>query len=254
MSRKIVAANWKMHGSRAMVESWIRLIRPIEGVELVLFPPVGYIGLANEILSRHAPFLALGAQNVHEAAAGAFTGEASAEMVADLGGRYVIAGHLERRRYSGESDARIANKVRAAYRAGLQPILCVGETLAERSAGEAEAVVARQLTAVTAGLNGPERTTLIVAYEPVWAIGTGKSASALQVEEMHNCIRGILSAAGDIGKDKEMTVLYGGSVSETSADGLFQGPSVDGALVGGVALDGARFMKIGESLRRAKRL
>jgi triosephosphate isomerase len=218
-------------------------------------------------MRKHAPFLILGAQNVHEQPAGAFTGESSAEMVADLGGRYVIVGHSERRRYSMESDDRIANKVHAVYRVGLQPILCVGETLEERTAKQAEAVVERQLAAVTSGLTEQERSALIVAYEPVWAIGTGKSATALQVEEMHRFIRSILAVAGEAGAEEAIgngpiakegsakeapTVLYGGSVSETSADGLFKEPSVSGALVGGAALDGARFMKIGESLRRAK--
>lgn len=233
-----------------MVEGWVAQLQVVPGVELVVFPPHPYLGLLSELLRQHAPYAAFGAQDVHEQASGAFTGETSAEMVADLGGRYAIVGHSERRRYSGETDDRVARKVRATLRAGLTAIVCVGETLEERSRGEAQEVVKRQLLAVSAELGAKEFAELIVAYEPVWAIGTGKSASTAQIEEMHAYIRDVRT--GVAGSRLPSTVLYGGSVSEANADSLFGSAQVDGALVGGAALVGERFVEIARRLHRAE--
>jgi triosephosphate isomerase len=249
-NRKILAANWKMHGSREMVVAYVDRLRPVSGVELVLFPPVGYLGIAAELIGKRAPYVALGAQDVHEQESGAFTGETSAGMIADLGGRFAIVGHSERRRYANEGDQRVALKARAAFRAGLQPVVCVGETLEERSAGLAQTVVARQLDAVVSVLTAEEYDALIVAYEPVWAIGTGRSASTGQVEEMHVFIRSAREKV--LGQGSRSTLLYGGSVTENSAPALFGLSAVDGALVGGAALDAHRFVRIGELLRSAQ--
>ncbi len=239
-----------MHGSKAMLGAYVARLKPVEAVELVLFPPVGYLGLAAELIGKMAPFVALGAQDTHERETGAITGETSAAMIADLGGRYVIVGHSERRRYAHESDERIAEKAVAAFRAGLQPVVCVGETLEERTAGMAQTVVKRQLEAVAKALPSADYARLIVAYEPVWAIGTGRSATSAQVEEMHAFIRQARESA--LGSRTLSTVLYGGSVSENSAPGFFNLGSVDGALVGGAALDAERFVRIAELLRTAK--
>lgn len=251
-NRKILAANWKMHGSREMVAAYVDRLRPVPEVELVLFPPVGYLGIAAELLRNQAPYVALGAQDVNEHGRGAYTGETSAEMIADLGGRYVIVGHSERRRYACEDDQRVALKAHAALRAGLQPVVCVGETLEERTAGLAQSVVQRQLDAVVSVLSREEYDALIVAYEPVWAIGTGRSASSAQVEEMHVFIRNAREKV--LGRGARTTVLYGGSVTEISAPALFGLAAVDGALVGGAALDANRYVRIGELLLQSKGL
>lgn len=248
--RRIVAANWKMHGSMGMVREYVARLTPVAGVELVICPPAPYLCAVQTLLVAQANYVAVGAQDVHEHAKGAFTGEVSAEMVADSGARWTIVGHSERRRYAGESDERIAAKIKAAIRAGLQPILCVGETIEERQSGDAASVVDSQLKVIATRISKLEWRQLIVAYEPVWAIGTGYSASTVQIDEMHAFIRESLQRLLD--ESKEMTVLYGGSVNETNADELFRSPQVDGALVGNAALAGDGFVKIAQALQRAK--
>jgi triosephosphate isomerase len=249
--RRIVAANWKMHGSMGMVRKYVTQLAPVVGVELVILPPHPYLNLLQSLLVDQAPYVSIGAQDVHELAIGAFTGETSAEMVADSGGRWTIVGHSERRRYSGETDERIAAKVRAAFRAGLQPILCVGETLEERESGAAERIVGSQLRAMANDQPKLDWDRLIVAYEPVWAIGSGRSANIVQIEEMHGFIRRTLQIQA--GKPVDTIVLYGGSVNEANADELFGSQLVDGALVGSAALAGDRFMSIAQALQRAKK-
>lgn len=248
--RRIVAANWKMHGSMRMVRDYVARLVPVAGVELVICPPAPYLCAVQTLLVAQANYVAVCAQDVHEHANGAFTGEISAEMVAESGARWTIVGHSERRRYAGETDERIAAKIKAAIRAGLQPILCVGETMEERQSGAAKFAVDSQLRMVASRASKQDWQQLIVAYEPVWAIGTRYSASTVQIDEMHTFIRE--SVQGQVGESMEMTVLYGGSVNESNADELFRSPQVDGALVGNAALVCEGFVKIARALQRAK--
>ncbi len=248
--RRIVAANWKMHGSMEMVREYVARLAPVAGVELVICPPAPYLFAVQTLLVAQADYVAMGSQDVHEAVTGAFTGEISAEMVAESGARYAIVGHSERRRCASESDERIAGKIKAAIRAGLQPIYCVGETIEERQSGVAKIAVDSQLKVIATRVSKQDWRQLIVAYEPVWAIGTGYSASTVQIDEMHTFIREAVQVL--LGESMELTVLYGGSVNESNADELFRSPQVDGALVGNAALAGDGFVNIARALQRAK--
>ena len=232
MRTRLVAGNWKMHGSlaanRALLDA---LLAGVQGVECAVCVPFPYLAQAAERLKGTA--IALGAQNVSEHAQGAFTGEVSAAMLADLGCRYVLVGHSERRQLYGESDAVAAAKFAAAASAGLRPIFCVGETLAERDAGRTEEVVARQLDAVLArGKFGDA----VLAYEPVWAIGTGRTATPDQAQEVHAFLRKRVGGA--------TRILYGGSVKAQNAAAIFGMPDVDGGLIGGASLVAADFLAI----------
>jgi len=233
-----------------MVREYVAQLAPVAGVELVVCPPAPFLCAVQTLLAAQANYVALGSQDVHGLASGAYTGEISAEMVAESGARWAIVGHSERRRYAGETDDQIAGKIEAAIRAGLQPILCVGETIEERQNGTAQIVVGRQLKMIAAWLSKAVWHRLTVAYEPVWAIGKGDSASAQQIDEMHSFIR--RTVQDQVGDSIEMTVLYGGSVNESNADELFKSPHVDGALVGNAALAGDRFVNIARALQRAK--
>lgn len=248
--RRIVAANWKMHGSMGMLREYVPQLEPVAGVELVICPPATYLCATQELLAAEASYVAVGSQDVHEYGSGAFTGEISADMVAESGARWAIVGHSERRRYAGETDERIAGKVKAAIQAGLRPILCVGETIQERQSGAAQRIVDGQLKLVTDRVSKTDWQWLTIAYEPVWAIGTGYSAEAEQIDEMHAFIRQVVNDQVD--DTIEVTVLYGGSVNEANADELFRSPQVDGALVGTAALVGDQFVKIARALQRAK--
>ncbi|HEX7341729.1 MAG TPA: triose-phosphate isomerase [Rhodanobacteraceae bacterium] len=242
MRRKLVAGNWKMYGTRAMATGLVDAIaRDLpEQVDVAVFPPMPYVA---ELASRHAE-LAVGAQDVSEhAEPGAFTGEVSASMLADAGCRWALTGHSERRRYHGESNACVAAKFAAALAAGLTPILCVGETLAEREAGRTEAVIATQLDAVLAvcGVACFERA--VIGYEPAWAIGTGHNATPEQAQQVHAFIRSHLVEQDD--KIPLMTrIVYGGSVKPANAAELFAQPDVDGGLIGGASLVAADFLAI----------
>ena len=238
MMKKLVAGNWKMNGSLAANEALLAALRPVPGVDVALCVPYPYLAQ----LQRRPSGVELGAQDVSECAAGAYTGEVSAAMLADFGCRYVIVGHSERRALFGEDDPTVARKASAALSAGLVPIVCVGETLEEREAGEALAVITRQLSAV-GGLLGREGLgRLVLAYEPVWAIGTGRSATAEQAEEVHAAMRGWLTEQGvDAGV---IRILYGGSVKPDNAAELFAMPNVDGGLIGGASLVADDFMAI----------
>lgn len=235
---RLVAGNWKMNGSLAANRELLDGIRSVEGVELAVCVPYPYLAQ----LAQRPAGLELGAQDVSEHAEGAFTGEVSASMLAEFGCRYVIVGHSERRAFFGEDDLVVGRKARAALGAGLVPIVCVGETLAERDAGAALAVVGRQLAAVR-DVVGPEAMAgVVIAYEPVWAIGTGRSATSAQVGEVHGAIRrwledGGVAAAG-------VRILYGGSVKPANAAEIFAVPDVDGGLIGGASLAAADFMAI----------
>ena len=239
MRTPIVAGNWKMHGSdafaRALVAALAERIEP--GPRVLLFPP--QVLLRTVVEACTGTEIAVGAQTVHPEPEGAFTGETSAELARDAGARWTIVGHSERRQHFGEDDAAVARRVAAAARAGLAPLLCVGETHEARRAGEAEAVVLAQLDAVLA-LDGTPLAHGAVAYEPVWAIGTGETATPAQAQAMHAVVRERLAAAG-LG---ELPVLYGGSVKADNAAELFAAPDIDGGLVGGASLDAGSFAAI----------
>ena len=240
----MVAGNWKMHGSIEALEAFASAWRqPPAGVDVVLCPPLGYLPQAAAAGLRG---IALGAQNVAAAGSGAFTGEHSAAMAKDLGARFAIVGHSERRRLFGETYSVVAEKLASAQAAGLVPILCVGETLAARRAGAAEATVLGQLDAVLAAVGAAAFASAILAYEPVWAIGTGETATPAQAQAMHRAIRAHLAAAGAQGEGgaERQRILYGGSVTASNAAALFAERDVDGGLVGGASLDASEFAAI----------
>ncbi|MFM1887575.1 MAG: hypothetical protein RL026_2732 [Pseudomonadota bacterium] len=245
MRRKIIAGNWKMHGSRAentaLVDAVVAGFKAPEGVECVVCPPFVYLHEVARQLRGTA--VQLGAQDVCAEAAGAYTGEVSAAMLKDVGCRYVLVGHSERRAIYKEDDALVARKFEAVLAKGLEPVLCVGETLAEREAGRTFEVIARQLDAVLAvsGVAGLGRG--VVAYEPVWAIGTGRTASPEQAQEVHAFIRARI-AAQDATIAAALPVLYGGSVKAGNAAELFSRPDVDGGLIGGASLKAEEFLAI----------
>ena len=236
--KKIVAGNWKMHGSLVSNAKLLSGMTDVPGVEVVLCVPYPYL----EQLRQRPAGLALGAQDVSEYAEGAYTGEVSAAMLVEFGCRYVIVGHSERRALFGEDDMSAARKAKAALAAGLVPIVCVGEALEERDAGLVHAVIARQLSAVHQLLGSQALGAAVLAYEPIWAIGTGRSASAAQAEEVHAGIRAWLLAHGV--QMASVRILYGGSVKPENAAELFSMPSVDGGLVGGASLVADDFMAI----------
>lgn len=246
MARKyLVAGNWKMNGSlkanAELVAGIGARVGEVPAVELLVCPPAVYL----ESVGRALPdAVALGAQNLCEQPkAGAFTGELLGSMLAEVGCRYVLVGHSERRTLYGESDQRVAEKFKVAQEQGLIPVLCIGETLDERESGQTEAVLARQLAAVfdTVGIAAFERA--VVAYEPVWAIGTGRTATPAQAQETHAYIRGLLSAR-DANIAGSLRLLYGGSCKPDNAAELFACPDIDGGLIGGASLKAADFLGI----------
>jgi triosephosphate isomerase len=248
MARGIVAANWKMHGSRQFLQGYVRSLETAPKAlceRLILFPPVGYLLELSERLDAAGlgQAVEVGAQNLHTEPAGAFTGEMSAEMLVDLGASWVLAGHSERRQLAGETDEQVGRKVAAALRAGLKPMVCVGETEAQRNDGLAGEVVGRQLDAVLAHCSVEELATGAVAYEPVWAIGTGRTATPELAQEMHGLIRQSLASRSQT-VAAGVPLLYGGSVKAGNAAELFGQPDIDGGLVGGASLEAAEFLSI----------
>ncbi|MFC6668939.1 triose-phosphate isomerase [Marinobacterium aestuariivivens] len=245
MRKTLVIGNWKMNGSLAANETLLDALLPavkgLGGVEIALCPPFPYLSQAGWHLKDSG--IALGAQTVNEHDSGAYTGEVSAAMLKELGCRYVLVGHSERRSLYRETDADSAAKFAAAKDAGLVPVLCVGETLAERQAGETEGVVARQVQAVIDALGIAALTDSIIAYEPVWAIGTGETASPEQAQAVHAFIRRLLAEQSEA-VAASTPLLYGGSVKADNAATLFAQPDVDGGLVGGAALDADAFALI----------
>lgn len=238
MSRRLIyAANWKMnHGpaaTRAFAERFNASVVPAEGRELWFFPPAVSLPAASETLGSR-PDAQVGAQNVYWAPRGAFTGESSVPLVTEAGARGALVGHSERRHIFGETDADTARKLEALVAAGLTPLLCVGELLAERESGETDAVVRRQLRAALSGRKPDELAQLIVAYEPVWAIGTGRNATPADAAAVHRVIRAELA---DLGAPLGVPVLYGGSVSVGNVLALLAEEDLDGVLVGGASLD-----------------
>ena len=244
----LVAGNWKMNGSAqanvALIDGILAGAPDTDGVELLVCPPFPYIVSVGEQLAGSA--VSLGAQTVSEYEAGAYTGEIAGPMLKDVGCSYVIVGHSERRALFGESSATVARKYQAAQKSGLTPILCVGETLDEREAGRTEAVIDDQLDAVLEAAGVDSFSSSVIAYEPVWAIGTGKTATPEQAQEVHRHIRSRIEE-----KDPEVAagirILYGGSVKGDNAGGLFANPDIDGGLIGGASLKPADFLAIADA-------
>ena len=239
MHGKLVVGNWKMNGGLRQNDALLAALRAgweaPAGRQLAVCVPHPYLWQAQAALSGSA--IAWGAQDVSEYASGAHTGEVSAAMVAEFGCRYALVGHSERRA-RGENDASVAQKAAAALGAGLTPVVCLGETLAEREAGSTDAVVLRQLEAVATAL-GDRMKEVVIAYEPVWAIGTGRTASPSQAQAVHRLLRERLGHVG-----AGVPLLYGGSVKADNAKALFACPDIDGALVGGASLNADEFLAI----------
>jgi len=245
MRPRIVAGNWKLNGRRAFAAELLAQIAQgaaaHPSVETVILPPFPYLGeLAREFAQSALSF---GAQDVSEHAEGAYTGEVSAAMLHDVGARYVLVGHSERREYHQESSALVARKFKAAIAAGLQPILCVGETLAEREAGDTGNIILAQLRPVLELAGVAAFARALVAYEPVWAIGTGKTASAEEAQAVHALIRSEV-AAQDATIADSLPILYGGSVKPANAGALFAQVDIDGGLIGGASLAAPDFLAI----------
>ncbi|MGI8819281.1 MAG: triose-phosphate isomerase [Chthoniobacterales bacterium] len=247
MRKKIVAANWKMNMTQAeaaaFVETFLRELGDSSEVEVVIVPPFTALAKVSEGLNA-SQTVKLGAQNMHWEKSGAFTGEISAAMLRELFVRYVVLGHSERRQLFGETDEIVNRKVRAAHEATLRPIVCVGETLEQREAGDVAKVLGTQLRGSLAGLDAKELNETVIAYEPVWAIGTGKTASAAQAQEAHAFIRQTLGEIADGNTAARMRIQYGGSVKPDNAGTLMSQPDIDGALVGGASLDPRSFAQI----------
>jgi triosephosphate isomerase (TIM) len=245
MRAKLVAGNWKSNGTltanRALLDSVTAQAAALRGVECAVCAPFPYLAQVQQVLSGGA--VAWGAQDVSQFGSGAYTGAVNAAMLVDFGCRYVIVGHSERRSIFGDSDAVVAAKFDAAVAAGLMPILCVGETLEERESGVTEAVVGRQLAAVISRSGAAQLGRAVIAYEPVWAIGTGRTATPEQAQEMHAYIRSaVMQHDGDVATN--LKVLYGGSVKGSNAAQLFAMPDIDGGLIGGASLVADEFMTI----------
>ncbi|WP_319381389.1 triose-phosphate isomerase [Thiomicrorhabdus sp.] len=246
MRKPFVAGNWKMHGSRESISILVKglsaQVDSVKGVEIAVCPPALYIDYVQSQLQGSA--IAIGAQNMaEEPVQGAYTGEISVEMLKDMNCSYVILGHSERRSIYGETDAQVANKVQVALDAGVTPILCVGETLQERESGVMESVIAGQLDAVLEKSGIAAFDSIVIAYEPVWAIGTGVTASPEQAQEVHAFIRNKLAQA-DASIAEKVIIQYGGSVKPDNAAELFGQPDIDGGLIGGASLNADDFMAI----------
>jgi len=245
MRTPVIAGNWKMHKTTGEARSLAQSIRAgigdVADRRVVLAPPFTSLAAVSEEIQGSSIILA--AQNVHWEPKGAFTGEISIPMLEDAGCGMVILGHSERRRHFGETDATVSRRVQAVLGSRLQPIVCIGETLSERESGKHHSVVAQQLAGGLDSLTGQGLLRIILAYEPVWAIGTGRTASPETAQEMHGRIRGWLSERFGH-KAHEVRILYGGSVKPDNIDALMQQPDIDGALVGGACLEAESFLRI----------
>ena len=238
MRRPFIAGNWKMNLDRAsavaLAEGLVREAAGVDGVDLAVCPPSLYLDAVAAAVAGSK--FALGAQNMYHEAEGAFTGEISAAMLCDIGCKYVILGHSERRHVLGETDEDVNKKVYAALAAGLTPIVCVGELLAQREAGQTPDVIRRQFDGSLAGLSAEQLTQIVIAYEPVWAIGTGEVATPQQAEDVHLDLRKIMADRYNEEVAQSVRIQYGGSVKPDNAADLLGQPNIDGALVGGAAL------------------
>lgn len=255
MRTKLVAGNWKMHGSLSMAQALVAELGAgrdeIADVDVLVFPPFPYMASVADACAENG--IGLGGQDVSEhEGQGAYTGEVSAAMLADVGAGWALVGHSERRQYHAEDDALVARKFAAALAGGLTPILCVGETLAEREAGRTEAVVQRQLGAVLSQVGIAPFDTAVIAYEPVWAIGTGHTATPEQAQHIHALIRSQLRSE-DAMISGLTRLLYGGSVKAANAAELFAQPDIDGGLVGGACLQADAFLAVCSAAHHAQR-
>jgi len=249
----LVAANWKMHLTIAQALGLIDELKisldGLAGVEIVICPPATALSAVGRALAG-TPFL-LGGQTMHWEPKGAYTGEISAPMLADVGCRYVILGHSERRQYFGETDDEVGRKVGAAFQHGLVPIVCVGERLEERQAGQTDSVITRQVSSAVRGQSMDRLRRLVLAYEPVWAIGTGLTATGAEASRVAGLIRATLAGSGDAAAAAAARVLYGGSVKPENIQEFISQPEIDGALVGGASLDARAFSAIARAARRS---
>jgi triosephosphate isomerase len=247
MRKKIIAANWKMNmtcgEAAAYIETLLRELGQEDRAEVVIIPPFTAIPKVSELLS-HSEQVKVGAQNMYFEKSGAFTGEVSAAMLRELFVRYVVLGHSERRGIFGETDKIVNRKTHAAHEAVLKPIVCIGETLAEREGGAVEEVLDRQIRGSLEGLSAKEMTETVLAYEPVWAIGTGRTASPAQAQEAHAFIRQTVAKVWDGSTAEKVRIQYGGSVKPENAAALMGQADIDGALVGGASLDPRAFAAI----------
>ncbi|MEZ5476373.1 MAG: triose-phosphate isomerase [Thiolinea sp.] len=252
MRRALVAGNWKLNGSKTSIEALVKAVTAgavgLDQVDMAVCAPYVYIPLTQGLLQGSQ--VGLGAQDVSDQSGGAYTGEVSAAMLQEFGCDYVIVGHSERRALYGERDEDTARKFAAVRQQGLTPILCVGETLDEREQGNTEAVVARQLDAVLELEGVAALAEAVIAYEPVWAIGTGKTATPQQAQDVHAFIRGKLAAL-DAGVAEKVRILYGGSVKGSNAAELFAMADIDGGLIGGASLDAQDFLAICQAGQQA---
>lgn len=246
MRTPIIAGNWKLNKTIseavALTTALKALVAEVSGVEIIVAPPFTTLAAVRDAIADSN--IRLSAQDVYSEDSGAFTGEVSAPMLKDVGCDYVIIGHSERRQYFGETNESVNEKVKAALAHGLKPIICVGEQLEERESGQTEAVIADHVTGGTTGLSAAELLSCVIAYEPVWAIGTGKTATPAQAQEVHSFIRGLLTKAYSAEVASQVCIQYGGSVKPENASELMAQPDVDGALVGGASLEAESFAQI----------
>jgi triosephosphate isomerase len=247
MRKKIIAANWKMNQTVAdaatFLDTFLLELAGEKRIDIVIVPPFTALAYVSERLSKEQ-HVKSGAQNMHWEKSGAFTGEISAGMIRELFARYVVLGHSERRTLFGETDEIVNKKTKAAIAATLTPIVCIGETLAERDAGQVERVLETQLKGSLAGIPAKELEDVVLAYEPVWAIGTGRTASPEQAQEAHAFIRKVLAEISDAATADRVRIQYGGSVKPGNTAELMKQPDIDGALVGGASLVARDFAEI----------
>ncbi|HAH06758.1 MAG TPA: triose-phosphate isomerase [Elusimicrobia bacterium] len=251
--RPLIAGNWKMNlclkGSVALVRALADgLSKPFEGPEILVVPPFTALSVVSEAL-KGSP-IQLGGQNLHWEEKGAFTGEISPEHLKDAGCTHVLIGHSERRQYFGETDATVNKRLKAALKAGLVPVVCIGETLAERESQKTYRVLETQTTGALQGLQAADLKTLVIAYEPVWAIGTGKNATPEQAQEVHLFIRKLLAHLSSETIAREVRIIYGGSVKPDNIELLAAQEDIDGALVGGASLSAESFIKIVNGVKK----
>lgn len=245
MRRAIIAGNWKMNTTPSEAKTLIQEIIPLvrdAACDVVICPPACNLALAGELI--RGTNIALGAQNIHWAAKGAFTGEISASMLKELGVSYVIVGHSERRQYFGETDQTVNERAKAAIEIGITPIICVGESLEEREGGKTNAVVKRQTVAALKDISADAVEALVIAYEPVWAIGTGRTATDEQADETIGVIRSIVASLYGENTAQKVRIQYGGSMNAKNVDGLMSMPEIDGGLIGGASLKAEDFARI----------
>ncbi|MDH7516310.1 MAG: triose-phosphate isomerase [Bacteroidota bacterium] len=257
MRTRLIAGNWKMnmdrHSGAVLLNELKGILTPDrigQSVSVVVCPPFPLLGLAGDILGSTP--LSIGAQNMHHEKGGAYTGEISADMLVSFGCRYVIVGHSERRRYFHETDEIVNRKALRALGSGLTPIICIGETLEEREAGSTMDIIERQVSGVLEGFDRAMLDRVILAYEPVWAIGTGKNATPAQAQEVHRFVRDLLDERYSPEAGEGVTILYGGSMKAENAYDLLSEPDIDGGLVGGASLDARQFTGIVDAACRAR--